>query len=421
MNLNLLYSTNKQNHPLESIALNELREKAYLALDQNGLPSKKEEAWKFTSINDFKNIDWALPDAELFLSHDQMVAVSKSLPSDFYNIVFVNGMLNNTLSDSDIEIEKIDLQPKDFHITAHDVDYTLVHLSRSLNSVKYVLNFKKNQVVDKPVQIVHIVTGDKTYLVQPILDINAEENSDVKIIFHRLSVSSPQQIAQALNMDVNVRLHTDAKMKFAHIDNSDIHDFNFSRIKYHLEQRSKLVALDVALGSQVSRHYTELAFQAESAEAGLYGLNLLANDQHCDHYTFIHHIKGSNQSIQHYKSILAEKSRSVFRGRVRIEQDAQKANSEQLNNNLLISPAASADSVPQLEIYADDVKAGHGSTVGQLNKDEIFYFLSRGISQRQAVQMLSHGYAKELVYKLENEQIENFIFEIINTKLDEMF
>ena len=421
MNLNLLYSTNKQNHPLESIALNELREKAYLALDQNGLPSKKEEAWKFTSINDFKNIDWALPDAELFLSHDQMVAVSKSLPSDFYNIVFVNGMLNNTLSDSDIEIEKIDLQPKDFHITAHDVDYKLVHLSRSLNSVKYVLNFKKNQVVDKPVQIVHIVTGDKTYLVQPILDINAEENSDVKIIFHRLSVSSPQQIAQALNMDVNVRLHTDAKMKFAHIDNSDIHDFNFSRIKYHLEQRSKLVALDVALGSQVSRHYTELAFQAESAEAGLYGLNLLANDQHCDHYTFIHHIKGSNQSLQHYKSILAEKSRSVFRGRVRIEQDAQKANSEQLNNNLLISPAASADSVPQLEIYADDVKAGHGSTVGQLNKDEIFYFLSRGISQRQAVQMLSHGYAKELVYKLENEQIENFIFEIINTKLDEMF
>jgi len=421
MNLNLLYSTNKQNHPLESIALNELREKAYLALDQNGLPSKKEEAWKFTSINDFKNIDWSLADTELFLSHDQMVAVSKSLPSDFYNIVFVNGVLNNTLSDSDIEIEKVDLQPKDFHITAHDVDHKLVHLSRSLNSNKYVLNFAKNQVVDKPVQIVHIVTGDKPYLVQPILEINALENSDTKVIFHRLSVSSHQQIAQALNMDVHVRLHSDAKMKFAHIDNSDIHDFNFSRIKYHLEQRSKLVALDVALGSQVSRHYTELAFQAESGEAGLYGLNLLANNQHCDHYTFIHHIKGSNQSIQHYKSILAEKSRSVFRGRVRIEQDAQKANSEQLNNNLLISPAASADSVPQLEIYADDVKAGHGSTAGQLNKDEIFYFLSRGISQRQAVQMLSHGYAKELIYKLENEQIENFIFEIINAKLDEMF
>jgi len=421
MNLNLLYSTNKQNHPLESIALNELREKAYLALDQNGLPSKKEEAWKFTSINDFKSIDWALPESEIFLSHDQMVSVSKSLPSDFYNIVFVNGILNNTLSDSDIEIEKTDLQPKDFHLTSNDVDYKLVHLSRSLNSNKYVLNFAKNQFVDKPVQIVHIVTGDKSYLVQPILEINAEENCDVKIVFHRLSVSSHKEIQQALNMDVQVRLDANAKMKFTHIDNSDIFDFNFSRIKYHLEQSSKLVALDIALGSQVSRHYTEIAFKAESAEAGIYGLNLLANDQHCDHYTFIHHVKGANQSIQHYKSILAEKSRSVFRGRVRIEQDAQKANSEQLNNNLLISPAASADSVPQLEIYADDVKAGHGSTVGQLNKDEIFYFLSRGISQRQAVQMLSHGYAKELVYKLENEQIENFIFEIINAKLDEMF
>jgi Fe-S cluster assembly protein SufD len=107
-------------------------------------------------------------------------------------------------------------------------------------------------------------------------------------------------------------------------------------------------------------------------------------------------------------------------GRVRIEPLAQKANSEQLNNNLLLTKTAHADSVPQLEIYADDVKAGHGSTMGQLNADEIFYFLSRGINQTQAIRMLAFGYALELVYKIENVELQNWILKTLNEKLESM-
>ena len=92
----------------------------------------------------------------------------------------------------------------------------------------------------------------------------------------------------------------------------------------------------------------------------------------------------------------------------------------QLNNNLLLTREAQADSIPQLEIYADDVKAGHGSTVGQLNKEEIFYFLSRGINQYQAVRMLSFGFAKALIYKFENEVLQNWMLKILNKKLDGM-
>ena len=111
---------------------------------------------------------------------------------------------------------------------------------------------------------------------------------------------------------------------------------------------------------------------------------------------------------------------SVFKGRVRIEPSAQKANSEQLNNNLLLTRTAQADSVPQLEIFADDVKAGHGATFGQLNKDEIFYFLSRGINQYQAVKMLSYGFVKELILKIENQHLQNYLISALNKKLESM-
>ena len=139
-----------------------------------------------------------------------------------------------------------------------------------------------------------------------------------------------------------------------------------------------------------------------------------------DIITYTGNAIGNNQSVQHYKSILSGSSHSAFRGRVLIEPNAQKANSEQLNNNLLLTRTAQADSVPQLEIFADDVKAGHGATFGQLDKDEIFYFLSRGINQYQAVKMLSYGFAKELIYKIENESIQNYLISALNQKLDRM-
>jgi Fe-S cluster assembly protein SufD len=131
-------------------------------------------------------------------------------------------------------------------------------------------------------------------------------------------------------------------------------------------------------------------------------------------------VKGLNSSIQRYKSILADQSNSIFRGRVRIEQDAQKANSEQLNNSLMLSREANVSSIPQLEIYADDVKAGHGSTVGQLNKEEMFYFLSRGVDQVTATKMLAYGFVMEMASVFENSQLKEKVSNVLNEKLNGM-
>ena len=414
------YNQYKLKFPLESLKSAELREKAFLSFKEQGLPTKKEEAWKFTSLADVKLMDWVLPLEEKLLSHDEMVFISKQLSSDFYNLVFVNGFLNQTLSDSDLKIEFKDLEEKDFSFSA-DTESKLINLSRGFGVQKIQLKIEKHTQFDRPLQILNVISGQLSTIVQPIFEIQVSDHCELKLIHHTLGLPGQQGIPHLFNLDLTVSLGKSAHVKFANLQNDNIKDYSFGRIQFKLAQSSVLTSLDLALGAKTSRHYLSTHFTSEGASAGVYGLALLTDEQHCDQYTFIHHQVGHNQSIQYYKSILTDKSSSVFRGRVRIEQDAQKANSEQLNNNLLISRAAHAMSIPQLEIYADDVKAGHGSTVGQLNKDEIFYFLSRGISEKQAVQMLAHGFAKELVYKLENDLMENFIFHILEQKLNEIF
>ncbi|WP_409478449.1 Fe-S cluster assembly protein SufD [Pseudobdellovibrio sp. HCB154] len=416
-----IYNQFKLKYPLESLKAAGLREKAFQAFVAQGFPTKKEEAWKFTSLTEAKAIDWNIALEESMLSHDEMVYVSKQLSSDFYNVVFVNGFLNKTLSDSDVPIEFKDLEETDFNVANDFPDLKLINLSRGFGFQKAVINIDKKSQLDKPLQIVHVASAKASTMVQSIVQVNVADTCELKLIQHTLGLTSQLNNQHAFNADLQVNLGKAANVKFANLQNANTKDFSFGRIQFSLSQDSQLTSLDLALGSKTSRHYLATEFTAENANAGVYGLTLLADEQHCDQYTYVHHKIGHNNSTQHYKSILTDKAQSVFRGRVRIEQDAQKANSEQLNNNLLISKAAQATSIPQLEIYADDVKAGHGSTVGQLNKDEIFYFLSRGISEKKAVQLLTHGFAKELVYKLENEVMENFVFQTLESKLNEIF
>jgi Fe-S cluster assembly protein SufD len=226
--------------------------------------------------------------------------------------------------------------------------------------------------------------------------------------------------ADAMNLNVNINVQNSARLTLVQLQNEDSDSYHFSQCSLSVASNAQVNTLALTMGNKLTRNYFQLNFTGEQAQASVYGLGVIDSHQHMDNYTFIRHATGNNQSVQHYKSILSGASHSVFRGRVMIEPNAQKANSSQLNNNLLLTRSAQAESIPQLEIFADDVKAGHGSTVGQLNKDEIFYFLSRGINQYQAVKMLSYGFAKELIYKIENSDLQNFLINSLNQKLDRM-
>lgn len=417
------YNQFKQKFPLGSIKAASLREEAFQRLQKNGLPSKRDEAWKYTSVKEFSDINWNLVTEVEHLSHEDMKWLSTKLTTDFYNFVFINGQINNTLSDeleNWISISEAD--EADFLYVSPESENKLIDLIKAGAANKICIEIPENFIVEKPIQILFLQKSEKHVLSQSVVDFKLGKNAQAKYIQHFLSLPSSEVLksANAINVSTRISLSENANLQFVQMQNENYYDFHFSRTQFFLQTGAQLLSLDLALGALLSRHYMEVGFCNENANAAVYGLTATAKNQHADHYTFIHHQKGANQSVQHYKSILTDESHSVFRGRVRIEPNAQKANSEQLNNNLLLTRSAQADSVPQLEIYADDVKAGHGSTMGQLNADEIFYFLSRGINQTEAVRMLAFGYAVELVNKFENMQLRNWILMNLNKKLESM-
>lgn len=405
----------------ESLAVNELRHRAFAKFEAEGLPTKSEEAWRFTSLSPFKAIEWSPAEtiAEEALSHDQMLAISKLLPSEFTNYVFVNGRLNRTLSDdTDSLIHVSAPQDSDFRFEPTLTERRLLNLSQAFLAKTINITLAKGRELVKPVQILFVQTSEKSLFSSEKLNVRMGESSEMKLILHSTNISC--SVPQALNLNISVEAEFNSRLQLIQLQAEEANSFHFSQNEQTLGAGALVMNLTLGLGARLTRNFLQMAFVEENARGDVFGVSILDGDQHADNYTFIQHRRGANESVQHYKSILSGASHSVFRGRVLIEPNAQKANSAQLNNNLILTRTAQVDTVPQLEIFADDVKAGHGATVGQLNKEEIFYFLSRGINQYQAVKMLSQGFATELILKIENQVLREYLLACLSSKLDKL-
>lgn len=145
----------------------------------------------------------------------------------------------------------------------------------------------------------------------------------------------------------------------------------------------------------------------ENAESSCNGLYLADGVEHSDHRVVMRHLKPNGRSRQLYKGVLKGKARTVFNGKIYIEKDAQKIDSNQLNNNLILSQGAEADSKPELEVYADDVKANHGSSIGRLDEDQLFYLRSRCLSRAEAVQYLARGFVRDVSLQLQSLRLRD--------------
>ncbi|MGE0632782.1 MAG: Fe-S cluster assembly protein SufD, partial [Pseudobdellovibrionaceae bacterium] len=217
-----------------------------------------------------------------------------------------------------------------------------------------------------------------------------------------------------LNGVIEITVGSSAKVEYCRLQAESNLAFHVWRTQVSLAENSQFSTLNVSVGARLQRHNFSLALKGSGAHANIWGLGVLSGDQHSDSHTLVDHQVGDCTTEQVYKSILNGSSRAVFDGRILIRKNSQKANSSQMNHNLLLSQNAEADSKPQLEIYADDVKATHGSTTGQINNEELFYLQSRGIDKETGVQMLSRGFAYDLIYKVQNEQIRAYVDQIVS-------
>jgi Fe-S cluster assembly protein SufD len=193
--------------------------------------------------------------------------------------------------------------------------------------------------------------------------------------------------------------------------------FHIATTQVVQRRESSYVSFALSTGARLMRNDCRVALTEEGASCELSGLYLGDKDQVLDHQTFVDHQKPEGKSDQFFKGLLGGNSRGVFRGQVRVCQDAQRTDAHQTNKNLLLSDTAKVDTQPQLEILADDVKCSHGAAVGQLQEDTLFYLRSRGIGEKEAGRMLAQGFAREVIDRSSLGFMKAILAELVNEKL----
>jgi Fe-S cluster assembly protein SufD len=194
--------------------------------------------------------------------------------------------------------------------------------------------------------------------------------------------------------------------------------FHLATIAGNLGRASKVNVHSFALGAKLSRNNIRAKLAGEGLECILNGLYLTHGEQLADHHMIVEHAQPHCASHEYFNGILDDKSKGVFHGRIYVHPVAQKTDAKQTNKNLLLSDDATADTKPQLEIYADDVKCTHGATIGQLNDESIFYLRSRGLGEDTARRMLIHAFAGEIIARVKHDAVREELDKLIWDRLE---
>jgi Fe-S cluster assembly protein SufD len=394
-----------------------IRQNGFRYFEAKGLPSKLDEAWHYTSL---KN----LPQDLLLPQEMKKVSAPKDLKSDlktylnpdFHNLVFLNGQLVEELSDlkalSKIQVVGLNQVAQTSTFRAIRKARKLIQPLRqdameALNSAfaqsGIVIEIPKEFYLAKPVQVLYVQNSERAAYPKTLVKVGVRS----KLSLIETYIGGDQKSLTSAVTEIVVE--PSAKLEYSRIQSEGSQTTHVGCSRIFLKKQASMEALTYATGAALNRHNMDVYCMGFESSAQINGLTLGAAEQHHDNHTLIDHVVGHCTTTQLYKSVLDGKSRAVFTGRVQIRENAQKASSEQLNKNLLLSSNAEADSKPELGIYADDVKATHGSTVGQLNSDELFYFMSRAIPADKAVEMLSLGFVHDLIDRVSNEQIREWL------------
>lgn len=385
-----------------------LQKRAWEFLSEKGLPTRQNEDWKYTSLKSLleKN-DFSLVPGESSLHRDQL---SKLLGTDFINLVFVNGIFTPTLSQTlpdgiTLGERSEDDQQQDSFADGLDALHVL-HRQKS-----YLIKVEKEESFS---QVIHLLFWSEGSFSSPSVRIEVGARSRVQFIETH---SGSSENSAFCNPRTQIQVGDSAKLSFVRLQDEARSSLHVGKTKIALSSHAQLENFCFSTGAKLGRHTLELSLDGPGTSSQVNGIYVVTGDQHVDNNTLIDHKFPAGQSEQLYKGLLDGKSRAVFTGKVYIQRDAQKVNSSQLNNNLLLSRQAEVDSKPLLQIDADDVKATHGSTVGQMNQEELFYLLSRAIPRKKAIPLLSYGFLSEVILKLENEKTQSWL----TKRLDQAF
>ena len=397
--------------------LNDLRDKAFDDFCRLGFPSNKVERYKYTDMQKIFEPDYGLNLNRLEIPvnpYDVFKCDVPNLSTSLYFVVndsfydkilpkcsLAEGVIVGSLSK--VATEHPELVAKYYGKIANTGDDAVTALNTMLSQDGLMVYVPKNVKVEKAIQVINILRSDVDLMVNRRVLIVMEQGSEAKFLFCDHAADDRNFLATQV---IEAFVGENAKLDLYCLEETHYKNTRVSNV--YIEQQANSVVNHnvITLHNGITRNRLDLVFKGEGAECFANGCVIADKSQHIDNNTFIDHQVGHCTSHQLYKYVLGDEAVGAFAGRILVRKDAQKTSSNEINQNLCTTKKARMFTQPMLEIYADDVKCSHGSTVGQLNDAAMFYMRQRGISEKEAKLLLEFAFVNEVVDQIQLEPLK---------------
>jgi len=394
-----------------------------------GFPTRKNEAWKYTSVSEIAKASLdPEPPARDGVSRDEIRALLGSEASQRW-FVFEDGRFAPELSSDDALPAGVEVEGLAGALAKHpELIRPLLDRAGSLDRPFAALNgaFQRDgafiritacKTPQQPIQLLFVASpGASGRVANPRNIIRVDRGAKAAIMFRYESFCSDVYWTNAMTQ---ILLGENAELDLVTAQSESETAYHFSSLDITQERNSRFRSHHISLGGALARSEIYARLDAPGVDCALNGLFLADGEQHVDSQTTVDHASPHGTSRELYKGILGGRSRGVFNGSVLVRADAQKTNARQFNPNLLISDDAQINTKPTLEIAADDVKCSHGSTVGRLDEDALFYLRARGVDERAARRMLTVAFASEIAKAIPQESLRAQIEQLVTAKLEQ--
>jgi Fe-S cluster assembly protein SufD len=402
--------------------LQNLRQQALTQFSAAGLPAKKEEDWKYSSLWSLSQQAFTHDVASYAIDADQTDALA--LLNDAYRLVIVDGEYVASLSQLDDLPLGLTISP--FSSALDSVEQQLgqqvaldkaglTALNTLLMKEGVIVHVAADTIIEKPIELLVINSGTTENLATHLRNmIVLDANAQATVIEHYVGATDSVNFTNVVS---EVVLAEQAELFHYKLQQESEQAFHIATLAAKQAAGSQWHTQNITLGAKLSRNDVHSRLEGELSHTTMDGLYLLNNEQHADTHTRIDHFVPNTTSNELYKGVLDDGCHGVFNGKVIVHKDAQKTDSNQYNHNLLLSRECEIDTKPEMEIYADDVKCGHGSTVGQLDMNQLFFLRARGLTEVNARSLLTHAFAAEVLQRIPSEAIRQAFSAVIEQRL----
>lgn len=407
--------------------MNAVRDEAFENFKRLGFPTKKVERYKYTDIPSLFEPDYGLNINRLEIPVDPYKAFKCDVPNLSTSLYFVvndsfydkalpkkelpEGVIVDSLAR--IAAEKPELISRYYAKIAKTEEDGITALNTMLAQDGLLIYVPKGTVVDRAIQVINILRSDVDLMVNRRVLIIVEDRAEIKLLFCDHAADNRRFLATQV---IEAYVGENAGLDLYCLEETHAKNVRVSNVFISQQANSRVNHNVITLHNGTTRNRTDLAFEGEGAECNLAGCVIADKDQHVDNNTLIDHKVGHCTSNELYKYVLDENAVGAFAGKVLVRHGAQHTTSQETNQNLCTTKTARMFTQPMLEIYADDVKCAHGSTVGQLNDAALFYMQQRGISKKEAKLLLEFAFINEVIDHMKLEPLRDRLHYLVEKR-----